>query len=525
MPLTTQNNANPVKVLLIGLDGASFNYIKPWVKDSSLPNLAKIIKEGVSGPLISTIPSVTPPAWTSMLTGTNPGKHGIFHFHDLYARPQKSIVINATHQRDLTLWDILTEVGLPSIFLNVPMTYPPDPINGIMVTGFLTPPTSEDYIHPQSLRDQIDAMGYQIGQMFGARSHLTYEQIGRHIQARTKTAKWLMKNHEWALFMVVYMASDGVVHRYPENPAIIKHVYKLLDTAIGELIDAAPPNTVVLVTSDHGIGLLDKQFMINTWLRNHSFLQFRAKPRTVSNKTTKNLLGRIGGIKPVNRLLHILPFQLRRKIFRQVVPKYSDIDVTKSLAWGVASTRNFAFMGINPSPDKKELVENLYNKLSQITDPRTGQRIVKAVHPSNALLWGPALEGAPQIIIETQEDYGIKCGFTHDRNEIRHYTKPLAAHTREGIFLACGPGIKTQNPEQFSPLIWDVMPTILQILNVAPPHNLDGRILHEIFEPDSPFSQEKLQPATYRKRQRSRKDLTAEEQKRITDRLEQLGYM
>jgi predicted AlkP superfamily phosphohydrolase/phosphomutase len=526
MAQSAQESTNLVKVLVIGLDAATFDFIIPWVKDGSLPCLSKIMNEGVHGPLVSTIPSVTPPAWTSMFTGTNPGKHGIFHFHDVYAMPERSIVINATYRQSPVIWEILTEVGKNSVLLNVPMTYPPEPINGVIISGFLTPRAAEDFFYPPSLQSQIVEMNYQIGQIFGDESHLSYKQIEKNIRNRTDMAKWLMQNHQWDFFTVVYMASDGVVHRYPHNPDAIKYVYQRLDNAIAELIDTAPSNTIVMITSDHGIGLVPKQFMINNWLNSEGLLKFKRKKQSTSRSLTTDLLKSVGQFGPLRRLLHQLPLGIRKRFLKTTVPQLASIDSTRSLAWGVAATRNYALVGLNTKQNEKEAFETLCAHLYSIRDPKTNQQVVSKVHRSTDLLSGPALKSAPQVIVETHKDYQIKCGFTYDRTAIRNFPKPLAAHERNGVFLATGSGIQSENPANFKPNIWDVMPTILHILNVPPPPGLDGQVLTQIFTSGSEYALRKqLAPTQYSIQKRKKKTLTDQEQQEVVDRLRQLGYL
>ena len=136
------------------------------------------------------------------------------------------------------------------------------------------------------------------------------------------------------------------------------------------------------------------------------------------------------------------------------------------------------------------------------------------------------MKSAPQVIVETHKDYQIKCGFTYDRTAIRQFPKPLAAHERNGIFLATGLGIQSKNPANFKPNIWDVMPTILHILNVPPPPDLDGQVLKQIFTSSSEYALRKQLASThYSIQKRKKKTLTDQEQQEVVDRLRQLGYL
>src|ERR1051325_8760378 len=119
------------RVFMIGWDGATFDLIHPWVKDGKLPNIARPMERGVHGPLRSTIPPWTFPAWTSFMTGKNPGKHGVYDF----LRPRQGSYdlefVNGSHRRARTFWQILSEAGRKVVSISVPCTFPPEPVNGI----------------------------------------------------------------------------------------------------------------------------------------------------------------------------------------------------------------------------------------------------------------------------------------------------------------------------------------------------------------------------------------------------------
>ena len=159
------------------------------------------------------------------------------------------------------------------------MTYPPAPINGIMVTGFMTPPGAKNFTYPPSLSEQLLQRGYKVEQIFEHKRRPTLDDVRQRIENHTDIAKWLMETQDWDFFMVVYMASDGVVHRFPGNPKMIRYVYELLDETVAALMDAAPDNTITLLVSDRGIGVVHRHFMLNNWLLNHGYIKLRKKRR------------------------------------------------------------------------------------------------------------------------------------------------------------------------------------------------------------------------------------------------------
>ena len=130
---------NVRKVICIGLDGATFDLIRPWLSKGKLPNIGRIIKDGVWGELESVIPPVSAPAWTSFMTGKNPGKHGIFGFKKEKQGTYEELFVNRKLIKSETLWKCLSDVGKKVIVINVPLTYPPEEINGYLMSGMDTP--------------------------------------------------------------------------------------------------------------------------------------------------------------------------------------------------------------------------------------------------------------------------------------------------------------------------------------------------------------------------------------------------
>ena len=154
--ITSLGEANMNKVLVIGLDGATFDIILPWIKQGKLPNFEKLISEGSYGNLTSTLPTVSPVAWTSFATGVNPGKHGIFGFLTDY----ESTPVTRIDIKSKTFWEIASENGKRVIIMNVPMTYPPEEINGIIISGYESP-EEEIFTYPENLTEELIAKGYK----------------------------------------------------------------------------------------------------------------------------------------------------------------------------------------------------------------------------------------------------------------------------------------------------------------------------------------------------------------------------
>ena len=200
----------PQRVLIIGLDGGTFDLIQPWARQGYLPNLRRLLEEGTSTELLSTFPPVTSPAWPSFMTGMNPGKHSVFDF--IRARSTGYDMVNSTSIQQPTLWDHLSAAGFRVGVMNVPVTYPPRPINGFIITGLLSPNQGNICYPPDLIRRYEPSLGrYWVTpevqykrsdpEPFLAELRAITETHGRYAQA-------LLEGEAWDVLMVVFGATD-----------------------------------------------------------------------------------------------------------------------------------------------------------------------------------------------------------------------------------------------------------------------------------------------------------------------------
>src|SRR5215470_2793630 len=145
------------KLLVIGLDGASFNVLDPLIDRGHLPNIANLISKGSRANLETTFPPITAVAWSSFMTGKNPGKHGIFEFVRRDKASDREVAVNASFRHGKAMWDLLGNAGQSVIVHNFPCTYPPRKVHGILISDFMTPRDRRDYTYPSELLDEIEA--------------------------------------------------------------------------------------------------------------------------------------------------------------------------------------------------------------------------------------------------------------------------------------------------------------------------------------------------------------------------------
>ncbi|MCD6142143.1 alkaline phosphatase family protein [Candidatus Bipolaricaulota bacterium] len=283
------------RLALIGLDCADPDLLRDLLPQ--LPTLSALVEEGSFGRLRSVDPPITIPAWMSMMTGVDPGKFGVYGFRNRadYSYTGLRIATSAAFRAE-TVWDVLGRHGLRSILLGIPGTYPPKPVRGLLVSGFLAPGTDSGYTYPAALRDEISrAVGEYILDVRGFRTDdkpWLIEELRRMTERRFALARHLVTHHDWDFFGMVEIGTDRIHHglwshydkahrKYdPTSPFhdAIPAYYRLIDSEIARLLDAMPADTRVLIVSDHGAQRMEGGIGINEWLIQEGYLTLRDYP-------------------------------------------------------------------------------------------------------------------------------------------------------------------------------------------------------------------------------------------------------
>ncbi|HEC33564.1 MAG TPA: phosphodiesterase, partial [Chloroflexi bacterium] len=296
----------PRKVFIAGLDCAPPAVLfqtsaeNPLGLKDQLPNLSHLIDEGLYGPLSSSIPCITVPAWTSMLASKDPGVLGFYGFRNRADHSYDRMFIataNAIHEK--RVWEILTEADRTSIVVGVPQTYPIKPLKGHLISSFLTPSTSRQYTFPNELRHEIDRVldgqpyDVDVGQFRTEDKDYLLRQIHQMTEKRFAVIKYLLREKPWHFFMFVEIGLDRIHHgmwkfwdrahpKYePGNPYenAIPDYYRYLDRKVGEILGMLDNDTVVLVVSDHGAKAMEGGFAVNEWLRREGLLVLKEEPQ------------------------------------------------------------------------------------------------------------------------------------------------------------------------------------------------------------------------------------------------------
>ena len=522
-------------VMIIGLDGGTFDLIHPWVNQGKLPNIAKLIRSGAHHSLRSTIPPMTFPAWNAFMTGKNPGKHGVFDFMQRKPGTYDLDIMNATHRKCPTTWRIASQSGKRCAVLGVPVTYPPEQINGVMISGFDAPFTDDRIMFPRELSQELrEKVGpYIVSADFT--KHLKAGQIDQALNAihgsidrKAETAKYILRREPWDLFMIVFGETDVAIHYFwkyhdPDSPQRsqrraahigldpIYEIYSRVDTHIGELLELASPETTVIMMSDHGAGgACNKAIHLNRFMEIHDLLKFKRLPVTNQiHKTLDQLKSSVRVVLPdkIIKRLRFAPKSMGLKWESKL--RFSSIDwaSTKVYAEETPYYPNLRINlkgrepdGIVDRHDYDRLVERVVSILHAWKDPETGNRIVQTAYRKEDLYHGEYLENAPDIIISWNLDNGYsylsKPSFRSQKGVPISKVTPgemdksdfminrSGSHRDEGIFVISGKGIKSGHLDVPEVGITSIAPTVLYLLDVPIPTDMDGQVLLCCFKDD-----------------------------------------
>jgi len=496
--------SNKPKVIVIGLDGGEPSLIFKWAKEGKLPNIAKLIENGVSGKLRSTIPPITAPAWTSFMTGRNPGKHGIFFFINRKFGKSENELVNSSLIKG-EFWNEIgrfRKIGL----LNVPLTYPPKKVNGFVVSGYTTPTEQVEFTHPKEIKELLlKKFNYRINDSEYLRTYGTFkeylEDLHKVLDVQEQALKYLIKNREWDFFMYVFQGVDHVQHIFwkfmdknhplyyksePELELAIENYLKRVDKIIGDLLGYFKDVNVFII-SDHGFRGCFKIFYFNEWMKSEGFLNIGKKNVLLRLGLIKNIiLERLNRIKLPRMVIRLTP----QKIKNMIPDEYSCINLEKTKAYCVGSFGQI-FINVKSKIEYEQIRKLLIDKLESVKDPITGERVVERVYKKEEIYFGHYLDNAPDLTVWLRNGY-IGGGFSK-KGEIVGITpfRGTGQHDLEGIFIASGLEIK-KNEVINNVEIIDIAPTILHIFGIPIPKDMDGRVLKEIFEEDSKLAKREI---------------------------------
>lgn len=553
------------KLLVIGIDGAPHPLIERWAASGELPNLARLMARGGFGVLRSTIPVHSPTAWASFITGLNPGQHGVFDFVRRAPDSYKLGVVRADQYPGASIWRLLSEAGRKVGVMNVPMTYPPEPVDGFLVSGLGTPDGAR-YCYPPELQRELDAEGYRVNKKFyfaRDRQDEWLDDITAMTERRGETAVRLLRERPWDFFMVVFRNSDEICHFFwhhmdeshpqhdpaapPRYRTAILDLYRRIDYWVGELAAAAGEDVNVVVMSDHGAGPLYRDVFLNEWLWREGWLAMREEAAGGGLTRAARRLGltRARISDTLTRLdMHWLETAIKRALGDRiyVLPRDERPEFHNAIDWSRTAAYSFGYYGqiyinlrgrepegIVPPEEYETLRDEIAHRMMDITDPEDGRPVVDRVYRKEELYHGRFLNEAPDLLaIMRGLTYITRMGyeFAGERGVLfrEPYTDETGGHRLEGILLAAGPDIRPGAlPER--PIV-DLTPTLLQLQGCPAPAYMDGapiaEMLTDAFRIAHPPA---VVPAEIRGREEMAGSWDAAAEADVTERLKQLGYL
>ena len=535
------------RMLIIGLDGATFDLLDPLMEEGRMPRLQAAIAAGARGPLHSTIPPITPAAWTTFLTGKQPGSHGIIDF-ERYDSHTHQLTMNSTRCLDhvRNLWQILSDKGFQVGSVNVPMTFPPIAVNGFMVSGFETPGPESDFVYPPELKGEIlsrwpdPTLRTNWRRSFFGGDRLFAENVAYMSRSFHQGADMTVRLGEelgWDVLMVVFKLFDNLQHkawkhldsrwsrRNPTRRDIAKQAFEEADRAIGKLLDYADAHgATVLMVSDHGHGSLEGKIQSNLLLEQWGYLTLHG-----------------GGAQKATRGRYLWDrWRGRTKRFARVGDVAQDlaVDFSKTKACvmhaGMAGFLYLNLAGRQPTgivdPDnyevlRDELRDRFLSDACRVRRP-DGEviQLFSEVHKPEEL-YGCARADQPwlpDLILTPQESLAVVRKI-RGRRPVRwlRYRRLEGTHRPEGVLIATGPSIARGMKVEGH--IVDCAPTILASLGLRIPDDMEGRVVTELFERSPIVETEAARPAEAR--DGDGEIYTAQELQQVTERLADLGYL
>ena len=453
--------------MVIGLDCLDPHLVfEEWA--DKLPNLTALAEKGCWGPLESTVPPITVPAWSCMMTSRDPGELGFYGFRNRsdYSYQELQFATSAL-VKEKRVWDILSDAGKRVIVLSVPQTYPPTPVNGYLVSCFLTPNARSEFTYPREFREEIlDTVGEYLFDVTNFRSVET-EQTIRNIYAMTDQrfalARHLLKTKPWDFFMMVDMGPDRIHHalwKYhdtghskhpPGNPHTnaIRDFYVHLDASVGELLQLADEDTAVFVVSDHGVQRMDGGICINEWLIQSGYLHLKNGPDEA----------------------------------RPLRPE--DVEWSRTTAWASGGYYGRVFLNVEgreaqgtiPEAEYESVRDQLAQEIQNIPDHRGAPIPTKIYKPDQVY---NEVKGVPPDLMVYFGDLSWRAVGSVGLGTIHTFENDTgpddANHARHGVFILRDP-TAAEGGQRAGLHLRDVAPTILGIMGVDALPAMTGKII------------------------------------------------
>lgn len=549
---------------MIGLDGMTFDVLDPLIDEGITPNIGNMVKTGGRSPLETIFPPLTAAAWTSAVTGKNPGKHGILEFFLRRPGTFEEMAVNQKLRDSRAIWDLLGDAGMRSIVTNVPCTYPPEEIPGVMISDFLTPGGRRDFVTPSATLDEIEAEfgPYRLhlsGTYRRGRIDEVVDELIDELEYKSKVNRFLMERGDWGACFTHIWGTDRIQHElwHVVDPSHPRHdpeegkafrgrvldYWRRVDDEVASMVETAGPDTNAFLVSDHGFGPLHKYCSFNVWLMQQGLLRLRRDAATIVKRLAFAL-----GVTPE------FAFKLSRKVstggaktkrgvtsnrstrgkLNKLFLSFNNVDWSRSTVY---SKGNYGQLFINlkgrepfgivsPGAEYERVRDDLIRRLRSITDPATGKPLIGDVFKREDIFHGAHVDAAPDVCFLPADMRFISIGdmdFTSNKFIVDAFGIS-GGHRMNGILVGNGPSIMS-GARFDSAKITDLTPTFLHLLGQPIVDDMDGRVLEEMLSKEFLRENPIRRVAATGGHASEGMDFGAEETGEIKERLRELGYL
>jgi len=570
------------KTFILSIDSGCWDYLDPLLDQGRMPNLERLIRQGSRGVLESTMPPITPVAFASFITGLNPGKHGIFDWAVRQGRGFQSA--SAVSRRGTPFWRYLNAQGVRVGLLNIPMTYPPQPLDGFLIAGIVVPRSARDFTYPRSLleaieqrhgpyeveisrrlaspRNQVDpgeSANPSIGEPGSAAAHggdpEAYLRAWLEQERRqTDIALELIDEYQVDVLAFNYVSLDRLNH----FASCFEHVERALenvDAQIGRFMERFPEANYIIM-SDHGSRRIRGAFLLGKWLAEHGYLRYGEQNLRIPRHEVNFVLARLfqehygwrgAGERIARRLLggllQVFPPVLLEPLWKRLAAQAPDAFAyrfTSRVDWPrtqvyARSPNGPLFINlrgrdehgwVRPGRQYEAIREAVIADLRRVRDPFTGEPLFQRIYRREELYQGEAAAEAPDIILDP---YGSSCDLIVDNSpQAFHFVNRLTRfgdHSHDGLFVLSGPDFARLPGGEHRASILDIPATLLHLYNVPIPENFDGRVLTDLLAVDFLRRHPVRTQAADGDGAGPQREYSDEEMAQLTEHLRELGYL
>lgn len=409
------------KAVVVGLDGVPHTLLEDFKNRGVIPNMASIFESGYFGRMSVCIPEISSVSWSSFMTGTQSGEHGIFGFMDLEPSTYKMYFPNFKDLKAPTVWDDLAALGKKSVVINMPATYPAREINGALVSGFVAIDINKA-VYPASLVPRLRDIGYRIDLDTTKARHdheFLFRELAATLDGRERATDLLWKEIDWDLFILVVTGTDRLMHflwdayeeeGHPYNQPFRDYFAKV-DRFVGKLFDrfgdleaSGEGKNHFYMLSDHGFMQIKTEVYLNRWLVENGYLKFQKdQPETIMD------------IGPGSTAFAMDP----SRIYLNLKGKYP--------------------MGTVDAGDYSRVLEEIRQGIESITF-EDGDKIARKVYLKEELYQGPYVHLGPDLVVLSRNGYDLKSKVGSEK--VFGRTNLMGMHSQDDAFFFSSSGVQ-----------------------------------------------------------------------------------